>query len=727
MSNQNVLMGLLCSTTILCHAGFAPAQAQSPASSPSSSSPSSSSSASSSQSSSKSAIDLPAILVTAPANNAAISTYNPQQNKTSYAYSDGADYLKSLPGMTAGRSSGHGLELFLRGQSQNQLNVIADDAFIFGGCPNRMDPPSAYLDIDSFDEITITRGYQTVLNGPGATGGAIVLKRHAPELGEAFSVSGNITGGFDTNSQTWNSGMNMTGGTQDAYVRAHASYRDADNYEDGNGNDVRSAYEDRSGGMTIGFTPGDSHLYFSYDKNRVDDSLGMMMDAPLSDSDTFRAGFETTFDSGIVRRIDVSSYASLVDHVMDNYSLRTSPVPSMMNPSPFRSVDSSSDTYGGKVETDLALGGQIVTTSVEYRRNNRDADRSQGASESTINTLQSVMWPDITADEVGLAAETTFDLDNANRLVVGGRYDFVVVDYGRAGQVAAGSGQSANDLYRQFYGTDADRHTEHNFGGLLRFEHDLDDSMTLFTGVSRAVRTADATERGIASYMAMMGNNMSMVGNPNLSPEKHHQFDLGFTKHTASWSFTGSAYVNHVNDYILRDSARGQDGVLLSATGATVYRNIDALLSGLEIQGEWDVTPDINISGNATYTYGQNLDDDTALAQIAPLQGALGVQWRAIDDLQLGGNMRWAMKQARVDTDNTTGSGRDFGKTGGYAIFDLNATVMTFDPASVTFGISNLFDHTYANHLNRSSSIDGTEYQVNEPGRSFFVQANVPF
>ena len=702
MNNHKILVGALCGSTILCHAVITPASAQEN-------------------------VSLPTVLVTAPANSAATATYDPKENTPSYAYSDGGDYLQSFPGLTAGRWAGHGLEVFIRGQSQNQLNVIADDAFTFGGCPNRMDPPAAYLDIDSFDEITITKGYQSVLNGPGATGGAVVLKRNAPELGKDFSVNGNVSGGFDSNSHTWNSGINLTGGTDAAYIRGHASYKNADNYEDGDGNDVRSAYEDRSGGMAIGITPGNSHLYVSYDKNRIDDSLGMMMDAPLSDSDTFRAGFETTLEGGFVRRIDASSYASLVDHVMDNYSLRTSPTPTGMNPSPFKLVNSQSDTYGGKVETDLAMGQQIVTTSIEYRHNNRDADRLQGPSEGAINTLQSVMWPDITADEIGIAGETTFDLDDQNRLVAGGRYDYVVVDYGRADQVAAGSSKSANDLYRQFYGAEGNRKTEHNFGGLLRFEHDLTETTTLFGGISRAVRTADATERGIASNMVMMGNNMSMVGNPNLAPEKHHQLDLGFTKQSSDWGLTASAYVNRVSDYILRDSARGQDGILVNSTRATVYRNIDALLSGFELQGDWDITKEINVSANATYTYGQNLDDDDALAQIAPLQGAMGVHWAATDDLSIATNMRWAMKQTRVDDDSSVGSGRDSGKTSGYAIFDLNATYTPVEAVSVTFGVSNLFDKTYANHLNRSSTIDGTEYQVNEPGRSFYVQANVPF
>lgn len=663
------------------------------------------------------------VTVVAPAPSMpATDSYNPDYFTPSYAYSDGADYLQSTPGITASRFGGHGLEPFIRGQSQNQLNVIADDSFTFGGCPNRMDPPSSYLAIDSYDDVTITKGYQSVLNGPGAAGGAIVLERHAPELTAENSVSGEITGGMESNSGTWNVGANIVGGNDKAYARAHGSLQDADNYEDGDGNNVRSAFRERSGGMTLGFTPEAGDFYVSYDNNRTTDALfpGASMDSPVSEAQTFRAGFEKDYNADLVRNVDASIYASLVDHEMDNYSLRTAGTS-------LKRVDSDSDTFGGKLKTDLAISGQLVKTSVEYRRNNRDANRYQGTSVNNVSTLQSVMWPDITADEIGFAAETTYELSKTNRLSVGGRYDYVTVDYGRANEVASATGLSANDVYSMFYGYDASDETEHNLGGLLRYEHDLNDSTTVYSGISRAVRTADATERGLANYMVMMGNNQSWVGNPRIDPEQHHQLDVGVTKNAQNWHVDASAYVNHVNDFILRDSARGQSGILLTATDADVYRNVDALLSGIEVQGGWNISPSVRISGDITYTYGENLNDDMPLAQIPPLQGTLNVTWQAHQYVEVGSTMRWATTQTRVDTDATTGTGLDVDKTSGYAVFDLNTTITKWEPLSLTMGVSNLFNQTYAGHLNRSSISDPTQVQVNEPGRTFYIQAKMPF
>ncbi len=663
------------------------------------------------------------VMVVAPATSVfSTHLYQGDDFSLSYPHGDGGSYLQSTPGLTASRFGGHGVEPFVRGQSQNQLNVIADDSFTFGGCPNRMDPPSAYLDLDTYDSIVVTKGYQSVLNGPGASGGAIILERNAPDFSSEYTVSGDVNGGFDSNSQAWNSGANILGGNDDAYMRAHLSKKDADNYEDGNGREVRSSFEESTAGFTLGVTPDNYHAYISYDFHEIEDALfpGAGMDSPLSQGQTWRAGFETSFDTGVVKALDISTYASLVDHEMDNYSLRTAGAM-------LRRVDSESDTYGAKVKTDLEIADQLIKTTVEYRRNNRDADRLQGAVATNVNTLQSVMWPDITANEIGLAAQTSYDLSSDSRLVVGGRYDYVMVEYGRADQTAAATGLSANDVYNQFYGYGADTKTEHNFGGLIRFEHDFEKDLSLYSGVSRSVRTADATERGLANYMVMMGNNLSWVGNPNIDPEKHHQLDFGLMKETQDWNVSAGLYVNHVNDFILRDSARGQDGILVTATDADVYRNVDALLSGFEIQGGWNISPTLRVMGDVTYTYGENLDEGMALAQIPPLQGNVSVSWLAHEYIDLGGSMHWATKQTRVDTDATTGTGRDVGKTGGYAVFDVSATLTKMEPLSLTAGVRNIFDKTYANHLNRSNVSDPTEVQVNEAGRSFYVQAHLPF
>ena len=40
----------------------------------------------------------------------------------------------------------------------------------------------------------------------------------------------------------------------------------------------------------------------------------------------------------------------------------------------------------------------------------------------------------------------------------------------------------------------------------------------------------------------------------------------------------------------------------------------------------------------------------------------------------------------------------------------------------INAGVANVFDRTYANHLNRSNVFDPTVVQVNEPGRTYWLR-----
>ena len=162
------------------------------------------------------------------------------------------------------------------------------------------------------------------------------------------------------------------------------------------------------------------------------------------------------------------------------------------------------------------------------------------------------------------------------------------------------------------------------------------------------------------------------------------------------------------------------------SNGATIYRNIDASLMGLDLTAQHTFANKVSVNGSLSYTYGQNEDSNRALPQISPLKLGMDVSY-PMGEWLLGTRVNAAMKQSRVDTDSTTGSGRDVGKTKGYVTADLYASRPVSDSIEVGFGVTNMFDKTYANHLNKSNAFDTTATQVNEPGRSFYLRMTGTF
>lgn len=636
-------------------------------------------------------------------------------------FSDGGDFLRNLPGVTGSRFGGHGIDPVIRGQSQDQLNVTIDDAFIFGGCPNRMDPPSSYANVNSFDEIIVTKGYQSVLNGPGATGGSVQFKKGIPQFGEK-AYQGSFSSQYDSNSNQSSLNGQMSIGNNDYYASVNGSHRYSNNYDDGDGVEVRSSFEENSYGATIGLTPGQkSHFKVSYQNHEILDALfpGAGMDSPYSKTTNLSVHGNHKWDRSILRETEFNIYNAAVDHQMDNFSLRP-------QGSPLRKVDSISDTLGFKIQNTFEAIGLRLENSLEYRKNKRDASRFQGTNTSNVTTLQSSMWPGISIEQYGLALEATRKMEKT-KVVAGIRGDFYQIDYSKADIISSLTNRSANDLYRQFYGYTSKSLDETNIGGLVRIEREVAPAISLKAGVSRSVRTADATERGLANDMVMMGNNRSWVGNPLINPEKHHQVDLGAVYRKRSFDMGISFYYNKVDDYILRDSARGQSGILVNSTSADVYTNIDAYLAGAEYESRFNVSDWAQIYFSFFYTYGKNETYNIPLAQVPAFQGSLSTDLSFGDSFTLTPELNWAFKQTRIDSNAAIGSGRDVRATPGYAVFNLKGIYKIAKTFKATLAANNIFNKKYANHLNRSNISDATEVQVFEPGRSFVAGVSYHF
>lgn len=656
----------------------------------------------------------PKIVVTAPVVKPvpAYSFFLPEDVTASYT--DGGSLLNSVVGISSGRLGGHGTDPVIRGQQQTQLNVISDGAMVHGGCPARMDPPTSFIDPDTFDSITIIKGYQSVRYGAGGTGGTVLFDRKPTNFtGQDIDYRASIGGHYESNGQIRGANTDISVGNSVAHMRGIWSTSTGNNYEDGQGRKVRSAFSSENFSLTPTWTPySDTTISLGVELNRTDDVFySGMMDAPEGNALTHRASLSHKIHGDIFKSFEIKAYNSNVDHVMDNYSLRTSTGMKMRTPS-------ESDTFGGTMSAELEAANVPLSIGIDLQNNARDAWSYTGmAMQSTANTASSRTWPDVHIRQTGFFAEATPSLSPATRLKIGGRYDYVTAE-ARAAATVFGTA-SPNSLYLSNYGRIADDVEEHNVGGLLRLEHDLNTNTRFFTGLSRSVRTADATERYLATNSAMPG--MQRVGNPGIDPEKHHQLDMGVGYATRQLNGTLSAYVDQVTDFIMQDTAKGQSGILVN-NGATIYRNIDARLMGVEAEGKYKFLPRWTLLGGAAYTYGNNQTDHDALAQIPPLSGRVGFEF-AEQSWMIGSRLNFATRQDRID-DQT--SKRDIGKTGGYGTVDIYSKV-NVQPFEIRFGVSNLFDKTYAQHLNRSNVFDPTSVQINEPGRSIGLQLHAKF
>jgi iron complex outermembrane recepter protein len=670
-------------------------------------------------------IILKEVVVEGKAETSPTATVVPLDGATTGIPADAADFLRDINGVSGIRMGGHGIDPIIRGQSMTRLNILLDGAYIHGGCPNRMDPPTAYSTMESYDSVTIIKGSQTVRYGGGGSGGTVLFDRKPPQFEPDKKYRARIDTGYKSNSGTKTFSADVAAGSKLGYIRGIAGYQDADNYVDGDGNEVRSAFTNKSGNLILGYTPDPKkNLVLNLEAIREEDVryAGAGMDAPSSDADNVRLKYAQGDRLGPLSGVAFEIYSTKVEHLMDNYSLRESTANTPMR------VPTTSDTVGGRVLGDIMAGDAILTLGIDYQKNERDAARYSGMPGGEPTTLQSIMWPGTKLEQAGLFAELAVPVGNLDQVKAGVRYDRVEASVSRGHQKPdSGPSPTPNDLYAAYYAETSDKKSENNVGGFMQYEHAIGEGR-LYAGISRAVRTADATERYLASFSRNLatGTDNSWVGNPELEPEKHHQIEAGCKWTGKAWTTDVAIYYNAVTDFILRDKARNQDGVLVSNGTATIYRNVDAEFYGIDWETGYRITEALRIRADLAYVHAENTTDDRHLAQIPPLEASLGVAYTK-DAWHAGGSLRMNAKQTRADIEN--GSGQDVQETPGWRVVDLYGSYEISKNVKLSFGIDNVLDETYAYHVNRANAdpYNPEAIQVNEPGRQVWIRGGVRF
>lgn len=649
-------------------------------------------------------VELAPVDVTATTEQAQATTVDSQELLQS-GNSETGTTLRQISGVDAVRMGGHGVDLVIRGQKETQLNVLIDGAKIEGGCPNRMDPPTAYAEMSSFDEVTVIKGVNSVTYGSGGTGGTVLFERHAPTFEDGKSYNGEINMGTSSNGVTQDINATVSAGGDKGYIVLQGAKKSADNYKDGNGDEVRSSYESQQGHIDLGWTPDENNeLRLSYENTLTEDALfqGAMMDAPESDGTTVRLRYKGKKLADNVQDVEVDIYESDVDHVMDNYTLRT---PGMMQMKNVTDVTSR----GAKVKASSVFGH----TTVDYGVQLEGVDKLSNLQNAAGNTSW-YMWPDVKTETKSIFAESTSLFKDNQKVILGLRYDNYSTEAKLATTDANGAAMGGVPMavytttYNNFSGeTDTD---ESAVNGLVRYEKAYDNGMNVFAGISRTHRFADATELYIVK-------GSSWVGNPDLKPEQHNQFDIGVSGQNKKVNWSASAYYDSVDNYILRDLASNQTET--NGTG-TVYLNKDATIYGLEAAADWNVSNNVDLGANVSFSKGTNETDDRNLSNIAPISGSFYATYTQ-SNWDAGARWNFAADQTEVN--------EEYGEieTAGWNSLDLFANYQVNKSVRLSAGIDNVFDHAYENYLNRVDITSGNTYKVYEPGQVIWAKLNAQF
>ena len=626
---------------------------------------------------------------------------------------DGAEYLKTIPGFSVIRKGGTDGDPVLRGMAGSRLTILLDGEQILGGCGARMDPPTAYIFPESYDRITVVKGPQTVLYGPGNSAGTVRFERDNTRFQQpGFEGFASLMGGnFGRHDEV----LDARAGTSAFFVRGIGTRSHSDDYEDGKGTVVHSRYTRWSANAAFGWTPNDdtrlevtgarSNGEAAYADRTVDGSKF------LRENVGFKGEFRRL--SSQVEKLEFQVYRNYVDHIMDNYSLRNF-VPSMMSSEP-AAMNPDRMTKGGRLAVDLRVASKtLLTAGLDAQTNEHTGRMSMMQWSMPEENMPRV--PDARFRNAGFFAELSHAFTVQDRLIGGLRADRWHAEDPRQTIALTMMSSVPNPTANL-------ERNETLKSGFLRYEHELATGSTLYAGLGHAERFPDYWE-------AFTKETLTGVSAFNTKPEATSQFDFGWVKQTGTVQSSVSAFYSKVSDFILIQSGVVKPAGMMGTRTTAATRNVDATTWGGELGVGTKVAGFLKVDATLAYTHGQNDTDDKPLAQIAPLEARLGLGYEA-ESWSTGMLVRGVQRQNRFALNQGNIVGQDLGATAGFAIVSLNAGWKPAKGWLVTGGVDNLFNRAYAEHISRgTSAIPGYVVQsvrVNEPGRMLWLKASLTF
>lgn len=605
---------------------------------------------------------------------------DPQSPVQPIPAADGAGLLKTVPNMSITRKGGMAGDPLFRGLGGSRLAITSDNSYVLGGCGGRMDPPTAYIFPRAYDEVVITKGPQTVTQGPGLVAGSVQFLRHPRYYGEgAFSLDGGLTGGSADRLDAF---AGLDAGNELGYLRLNANHNQADDYRDGSGDRVHSAYDKRSQSLQLGLTPDElSLLELSYDRSRGEAAYAdRALDGSQFDRDAWGVKLERQALTPWLGKLQLHYGHSLIDHVMDNYSLR--PVSGM-----YKAMNPERSTDTARLLAELNLGAHRTQLGVDWMQDDHRSRMAMGMTAAAADRYRDQPYRDTQSfDNLGVFVEDHWQVNDRQQVIGGLRLDHTRAHFE---QLAAG-----DPLQKQDYRLHA---------GFVRLEH-RQQAWTWYAGYGQAERAPDFWERN---------------RNGALATETNRQLDAGLLYRQDKLSGSLSLFAGRVDDFILVDN---RDPALA--------RNIDARRLGGEAEIRWQFSPDWSIESSLAYTHGQNTSDDLPLGQTPPLElnTRLGYD-NGHHELAL--LMRNVAAQHRFAEGQGNIVGQDQGPSAGFTVFSLNAGWEITPQFTLATGIDNLFDQDYSEFINKQEiDMAGANPQtgrIAEPGRQWWAELQLSF
>jgi iron complex outermembrane receptor protein len=614
------------------------------------------------------------------------------------------DAASLLPGVSASNSGGSRNErlLFVRGFDRFQVPLSIDGIRVYLPADNRLDY-GRFLTPD-LAEIQVAKGYASVLDGPGAMGGAVNLVTREPtkEIEAEARAMLQLDRDFDYAGYT---AFALLGTKQDKWYAQGSFARSFQDHWDLPGGFGPTASED--GGereltrnedwrlnAKVGFTPNATDEY-SLSYTRQEGSKN----APLSTTDPVSIqrnwswpwwNLESVYflsTTAITDSVTVKAraYRNTFDNLLSAFDDATQT--SQTRPRAFNSYYED-EAWGGSLQLDGQLGeGYRVSAALHYR-SDEHVEFQQSFPAGTTEP------PQVNKEDTwSLAVEYEGDLTPTLNLTVGGSYDWR--DLKRAEEYGTVPGRGSAPVLFSYPIRDAD---SWNLQGRLAWQ--ASDATDLYASVSSRSRFPTIFER----FSSRFGG---AVSNPDLESERATNYEIGAATRIGAVHGEAALFYSDIADAIVSFP------FIYQGQAVAQRRNVgSAQYYGLELSLDARIAD--TLTAGANYTFIERNFDDPSNANFEPTgvpkhKALIYADWTPLAALHLLPSLELAS-----DRWTTNSAGTSYFETGAYTLANLRIDYDVTERVTLGAGVRNAFDDLYF-------LADGFP----EPGRRFFLTARL--
>jgi iron complex outermembrane receptor protein len=592
---------------------------------------------------------------------------------------DTPDVLKKMAGANVNRNGPLTGIAQYRGLSGSRVNVQIDGSNMQESCSNSMDAAMSHVPSSMVDAVIPKRGVAPVSTGIETIGGSIfVLPKNIKGNSEDFEFAGVASLGFTSVNSGKKASVLLSAQSSVHNFYFGADTENGDSYDFDGGTNFNTEYQRDFYLLGYNYTSDKQSFAFKYNYN-----------------DTGKTGtpslpMDIVYATGGVASIEHSNHFSdnwkltsefshqNTDHVMSNYLFRntSSPKDSL--------TQVNSNSFAFVVDTSTSLGQ--ISFGLEGDVTSHQADIT-----SPDNAMFHISNFDTKKDRTSLFVELESDLNDSLNLSSGIRFTQVDMDAADVSSTVAMMDTPMSQMHRMLRDNfnAAERNISDNNTDLsFNLTQKLNDSVSLEYCLGYKTRSPSYQERYLwlpLEATAGMADGFAYLGNLDLNPEKATQFELGMTYENNGLRFAPHVFYHQINDYI--------QGTPTANPKVLKFNNVDAKLYGADIEFSYQISDSMRLNNVTSYVQGERRDIDDYLYRIAPLNTRFELTYD-LNSWNFSGELVAYAAQNDVSTTNAEQT------TAGYGITNLAGTYSFNEKANIAFGVNNVFDKKYNNHLN---------------------------